>query len=154
MSRPRFKMRRTKDPGQDPHWQYVQSSASWLHLRPVPHKMDPTTSLRLARLARQVSAPHEKTPPCTTSPALTDAWAKTHGTSPRREHHHQRVWGTVPHAMQVQQLAAMQVSHPDKSLNAGLTDWVTIPSPSSLTMPHASSTRGTQAPSMTRTSLD
>jgi hypothetical protein len=29
--------------------------------------------------------------------------------------------GKIPHAMQVQQLAAMQAAHPDKSLNAGLT---------------------------------
>jgi hypothetical protein len=29
--------------------------------------------------------------------------------------------GKIPHAMQVQQLAAMQEAHPDKSLNAGLT---------------------------------
>jgi hypothetical protein len=29
--------------------------------------------------------------------------------------------GTILHAMQVQQLAAMQAAHPDQSLNAGLT---------------------------------
>jgi hypothetical protein len=28
--------------------------------------------------------------------------------------------GTIPHAMQVQQLAAMQAAHPYKSLNASL----------------------------------
>jgi hypothetical protein len=26
-----------KNPGPDPHWQDVQSLASWLHLRPVSH---------------------------------------------------------------------------------------------------------------------
>jgi hypothetical protein len=41
--------------------------------------------------------------------------------------------------MQVQQLAAMQAAHPDKSLNAGLTGCVAITSPSSSTLPHASS---------------
>jgi hypothetical protein len=29
--------------------------------------------------------------------------------------------GTIPHAMQVEQLAAMQAAHPDRSLNAGMT---------------------------------
>jgi hypothetical protein len=29
--------------------------------------------------------------------------------------------GTIPHAIQVQQLVAMQAAHPDKSLNLGLT---------------------------------
>jgi hypothetical protein len=37
--------------------------------------------------------------------------------------------------MQVQQLAAMQAAHPDKSLNAGLTSCVAIPSPSFLALP-------------------
>jgi hypothetical protein len=52
------------DPGQNPHWQDVQSSATWLRLRPVgcifdqfPTRGTPTTSLRLAR---EVSASHEK----------------------------------------------------------------------------------------------
>jgi hypothetical protein len=62
--------------------------------------------------------------------------------------------GTIPHAMQVQQLAAIQAAHPDQSLNAGLTGCMAIPSPSTLTLPHASSARGTRAPSTTRTSLD
>jgi hypothetical protein len=62
--------------------------------------------------------------------------------------------GTIPHAMQVQQLAVMQATHPDKSLNAGLTGCAAIPSPSTLTLPHASSARGTRVPSTTRTSLD
>jgi hypothetical protein len=56
--------------------------------------------------------------------------------------------------MQVQQLAAMQAAHPAKSLNAGLTGCAAITSPSSPTLPHASSARGIQAPSTTCTSLD
>jgi hypothetical protein len=47
--------------------------------------------------------------------------------------------GTILHVMQVQQLAAMQAAHPNKSLNVGLTGCVAIPSPSTLTLPHASS---------------
>jgi hypothetical protein len=47
----------------------------------------------------------------------------------------------------------MQLARPDKNLNAGLTNCVTIPSPSSPTLPHASSARGTQVPSTTRTNL-
>jgi hypothetical protein len=62
--------------------------------------------------------------------------------------------GTIPHAMQVQKLAAMQETNPDKSLNTGLTGCVAIPSPSSLSLPHASSARGTQAPFMTCMGLD
>jgi hypothetical protein len=42
----------------------------------------------------------------------------------------------------------------DKSLNAGLTSCAAITSPSSPNLPHASSARGTQAPSTTRASLD
>jgi hypothetical protein len=42
------------------HWQDDQSLAERLHLR-------------------QVSASHDKSPPCTTSPAPTSAWAQTHG---------------------------------------------------------------------------
>jgi hypothetical protein len=39
--------------------------------------------------------------------------------------------------MQVQQLAAMQAAHLDRSLNAGLTGYAAITSPSSLALPHA-----------------
>jgi hypothetical protein len=146
MSRPRFKTRRTKDPNQDPHWQDVQSLASWLHLRPVPNKRDP----------------HDKSPTHTRSlhlarPHSGSGWYVGHDV--RCEHKARappptHVGGTIPHAMQVQQLAAMQAAHPDKSLNAGLTGCTAIPSPSSLALPHASSARGTQAPSTMRTGLD
>jgi hypothetical protein len=160
MSRPRFRTRRTEDPGQDPHWQDVQSPASWLHLRPVtyqrnPHDKSPprTRSLRLT----QVSASHEKSPPRTRSlrlarppPALTGAWAMAHDASTTTD----ACGGTIPHVMQIQQLAAMQAADPDKCLNAGLIGCAAIPSPSSPTLPHTSSDRGTQAPSTTRTSLD
>jgi hypothetical protein len=159
-SRQRFRTRSRRDPGQDPHWQDVQSSANWLHLRPVPTRGTPrqvtashekslprTTSLRLTR---EVSASHEKSPPRTTNPALTGAWAQMHGTSTTTDAH----GGMVPDAMLVQQLAAMHASRFDKSLNAGLTGCAAITSPSLPTLPHASSARGTQAPSTMCTSQD
>jgi hypothetical protein len=62
--------------------------------------------------------------------------------------------GTIPHDVQVEQLAASKQLTPDKSLNADLTSCAAIPSPLSLALPHASSARGTQAPHTTRTSLD
>jgi hypothetical protein len=139
MSRPRFRTRRTKDPSQDPHWQDVRSPTSWQHLRPIPHKRDPP---------REVSASHDL------PPAPIGMWDMTRGTSQGREHQHQRAWGTIPRAMQVHQLAAMQAAGPDKSLNAGLTGCAAIPSPSSPTLPHASSARGTQAPPTTSSGLD
>jgi hypothetical protein len=101
-------------------------------------------------LTRQVSASHEKSLPRTTTPAPTGAWAQTHGTSTATD----SCGGTIPHAMQVQQLAAMQAALPNKSLNASLTGCAAITSPSPPTLPCASSARGTQAPSMTSTSLD
>jgi hypothetical protein len=151
MSRTRFKKRRTEDPSQDPHWQDVKSPTSWQHLRPVPYKRDPpekspprTTSLCLAR---QVSASHDL------PPAPTGAWAITRDASSGCEHHHRTRGGTIPRAMQTHQLAVMQVAGPDKSLNVGLSGCTTIPSISSPTLPHASSARSTQTPSMTRSSL-
>jgi hypothetical protein len=44
--------------------------------------------------------------------------AKAHGASTTTDAR----GGTIPHAMQLQKLAAMQEAHPDKNLNAGLTD--------------------------------
>jgi hypothetical protein len=137
-SRQRFRRRRTEDPGQDPHRQDVQSSAIWLHLRPFPYKRDPrdnspprTTSLFLAR---QISALHDKSLPRTTNLRLQlvrGPQCAAQGPSTTTDER----GGAIPHVMQVQQLAAMQAAHPDKSLNAGLTSCVTIPSPSSLAMP-------------------
>jgi hypothetical protein len=112
-----------------------------------PTKGTPTTSLRLAR---QVCASHDKSPPRTTSPVLTGVWAQTHGTSIATD----ACGGTNLYVMRVQQLAAMQAARLAKSLNAGLTSCAAITSPSSPTLPHASSARGTQAPSTMRTSLD
>jgi hypothetical protein len=77
-------------------------------------------------------------------------WAQTHSVSTTTD----ACGGTIPHVMQVQQLAAMQEAHPNKSLNAGLTGYAAITSPSSPTLPHTSSARGTEAPPTTRTSLD
>jgi hypothetical protein len=145
MSMPRFRTRRTEDPSQDPHWQDIQYPTSWLHLRPVPYKRVPTTSLRFTR---EVSTSHDL------PPTPTGVWATAHDASPRREHHHRRACGTIPHAMQIQQLAVMQAADPDKSLNAGLTGCPSIPSPLSPALPHASSARRTQAPPTTSSSLD
>jgi hypothetical protein len=133
MSRPRFKTRRIEDPDQDPHWQNVKSPTSSLQEGPPP------TSLCLAR---EVSASHDL------PPAPTGAWAMTHGVSPRREHHHQNVWGNDSPRH------ANTPAGPNKSLNAGLSGCTSIPSTSSPTLPHASSAWGTRAPPTTSTSLD
>jgi hypothetical protein len=162
MSRPRFKTRRTEDPGQDPHWQDVKSPTSWQHLRPVPYKRDPPTSLRLARQS------HDKSPPRTRSLRLARQVSASHELSPlwlvRGLWHAARAWGastttkmrggTIPRAMQMRQLAVMQATGPDKSLNAGMFDCTAIPSTSSPTLPHASSARGTQTPPTMSSSLD
>jgi hypothetical protein len=108
------------------------------------------TSFPLEEPRREVSASHEKSPPRTRSPVPTGAWAQTHGTSTATD----ACEGTNLHVMQAQQLAAMQAARPDKRLNAGLTRCAAITSPSYPTLPHASSDRGTQAPSTTRNSLD
>jgi hypothetical protein len=117
-----------------------------------PTRGIPTTSLRLAR---QVSASHDKSLPRMTTLRLRlvhGPWraARAQDASTTADAR----GGTIPHVMQVQQLAAMQAAHSDKSLNAGLTSYAAIPSPSSLALPHASSTRGTQAPFAMHTSLD
>jgi hypothetical protein len=117
-------------------------------------------------IPRQVSASHDKSPPRPTSlclawqvsashklpPTPTGAWAMTRNTSLRHEHLHRNARGTIPRAMQTHQLAVMQAAGPDKSLNAGLSGRTTIPSTSSLTLPHANSARGTQAPPTTSSS--
>jgi hypothetical protein len=145
ISRPRFKTRKTEDPGQDPHWQDVTLLTSWQHFRPVPHERDPrTTSLRLAR---QVSAS------CELLPTPTGAWAMTRGASLRHGRLHRNAWGNDSRAVQMPQLAAMQAAGPDKSLNAGLPGCTVIPSTSSPTLPHTSFTCGTQAPPTTSSSL-
>jgi hypothetical protein len=104
MSRPRFKTRKTEEPGQDPHWQDVMLPTSWQHLRPVPHKRDPL---------QQVSASHGKSPPRTSSPRLrlrrgpwhaTWAWSTSASTMTHG--------GTIPRAMQRHQLAAHASSWP------------------------------------------
>jgi hypothetical protein len=81
------------------------------------------TSLRLARQVR----PRLMCGPWHTAGAQgVSSTIDTHG-------------GTIPHAMEIQQMAAMQAAGPDKSLNASLTGCATIPSPSSPTLLHASS---------------
>jgi hypothetical protein len=81
----------------------------------------PTSSLQEGS-PQQVSASHEKSPPRTTSPRLRLVRGPGHTTRAQGMSTTTDACGEiVPHAMQVQQLAAMQGAHPDKSLNAGLT---------------------------------
>jgi hypothetical protein len=94
------------------------------------------------RLARQVSASHNKTSPRTTSPVPTSAWAHTYDMSTTTDAY----GGTNLHVMQIQQLAAMQAARPNKSLNAGLTSCAAITSPSSPTLPHANSAEALKHP--------
>jgi hypothetical protein len=64
--------------------------------------------------------------------ASTSTWARAHysgGVTDARG-------GANLHVTRKQQLAAMQVIRPGKSLNAGLTSCAAITSPSSLTLPH------------------
>jgi hypothetical protein len=116
-----------------------------------------STSFPPEKPPREVSTSHDKSLPHTRSLRLargvsapTGTWAQTHGTSIATD----ACGGTNLHVMQGQQLAAMQTACPGRSLNAGLTGCAAITSPSSPTMPCASTARGTQAPSTTRTSLD
>jgi hypothetical protein len=97
------------------------------------------------RLAQQVSASHEKSSPRTTSLAPTSAWAGTHGANIATDAYRR----ANLHVTREQQLAAMRAACPIISLNAGLIGCVAITSPSYPTLPHASSGRGTQAPSTT-----
>jgi hypothetical protein len=103
----------------------------------------PTTSLHLARRVstshdksppRTTSLSHKKSLPRTTSLALTDMWAQMHDTSIATD----ACGRTNLHVMQGQQLAAMPTTFPGKSRNASLTGCAAITSPSSPTLPHAS----------------
>jgi hypothetical protein len=158
MSMPRFKVRKTEDPDQDPHWQDVMFPTSWQHLRSASHKRDPL---------RQVSASHDKSPPRTTSlglarqvstshelpPTPTEAWAMTHDASLGHERLHHDAWGNDSPRHAKAPWRPMQAAGPDKSLNAGLPGRRAIPSTSSPTLPHASFARGTQAPPTTSSGL-
>jgi hypothetical protein len=88
------------------------------------------TSFPLEELA---SASHDKSPPRTTSPAPTSAWALTQNSSITTDAHE----GANLHVTWEQHLAAMQTTCPGKSFNAGLTSRATITSPSSPSLPHA-----------------
>jgi hypothetical protein len=83
-------------------------------------------------LEEQVYASHDQSPPRTTSPAPTSAWAQTHDSGIATDAYE----GANLHVMREQQLAAMQTTRPSKSLNVGLTSCATITSPSSPTPPH------------------
>jgi hypothetical protein len=88
------------------------------------------TSSPLEGSLRQVSASHDKSPPRTTSPAPTGTRAQAHSASATIDARR----GMIPHAMQVQQLVAMQAARPDKRHNAGLTSCAAATSPSSPTL--------------------
>jgi hypothetical protein len=106
------------------------------------------TSSPLRGPPRQVSASNDKSLPRTTSPAPTGTWAQT-----RSKRHHRRAW-----KYDSPRRAGTAGSHASNSLqqglNAGLTGCAAITSPSSPTLSHVSSARGTQAPSTMCTSLD
>jgi hypothetical protein len=70
------------------------------------------TSSPLEGPPRQVSASHEKSPPRTTSPSLAGTWAQTHSASTTTD----ACGGTIPHIMQVQQLAACKQLAPTRDL--------------------------------------
>jgi hypothetical protein len=91
-----------------------------------PASVSVTTSLRLAR---QVRLRLVRGAQMHNSGATTDAHK-----------------GANLHVTRKQQLAAMQATCPGKGLNAGLTSYATITSPSSPALPHAGLNRGTQAP--------
>jgi hypothetical protein len=76
---------------------------------------------------------HDKSPPRTASQTPTSTWARAPYSGDATD-----AWGGANlHVMWKQQLAAMQVTCPGKSLNVGLTSRVAITSPSSPTLPHA-----------------
>jgi hypothetical protein len=83
-------------------------------------------------LEELVSTSHDKSPPRTTNPALTSAWAQMHGARIATDAR----GGTNIHVTRERQLAAMQAVCPGKSLNASLTGCTAITSPSSPTLPH------------------
>jgi hypothetical protein len=99
------------------------------------------------RLARQVSALHDKSP--SVRPRLVCRPGRTTRASPLT-HMEER----ISKSCKIQQLAAMQTARLAKSVNAGLTSCAAITSPSSPTLPHASSARGTQEPSTVHSNLD
>jgi hypothetical protein len=75
----------------------------------------------------------DKSPPRTTSPTPTSAWAKTHGSGEATD-----ACGEANfHVTRERQLEAMQATCPGRSLNASLTSRATITSPSTSTLPHA-----------------
>jgi hypothetical protein len=142
------RQRQGKDSGQGGEKTLVKTHTSKMFsLWPVgsisdqfPTRGTPTTSLRLAR---QVSASHDKSGP---------DWRV--GPDTRHEHRHRRAWVNESPRHVGTTAGGHAGGPPRQDLNAGLTGCTAITSPSSLTLPHASSAWGTQAPSTTRTGLD
>jgi hypothetical protein len=113
------------------------------------------------RLARQVSTSHDKFAPRMTGRLFARAvpvsdWGvghdtgrdpKTQTSSPRR------VGDRFPAPCEHTSRQLVRAAGPDMSLNTTLPDCVSITSPSSLTLQHANSARGTQAPPTTSSGL-
>jgi hypothetical protein len=59
-----------------------------------------------------LEGPHDNSPPRTTSPFPTGAWAQTHNTNTTTDEY----GGANVHVMQIQQLAAMQAARPTRAL--------------------------------------
>jgi hypothetical protein len=119
----------------------------------------PTSTLQEGS-TRQVSASHDKSLSHTTSlrlarPPPNSDWCVGHDTrrEPRAEHHLRNACGNDSPRHANTQAGGHARADPNKSLNAGQSGCAAIPSTSSPTLPHASSARGTQAPSTTRIGL-
>jgi hypothetical protein len=118
---------------------------SWEHLRPVPHKRDPL---------RQISASHNKSPPRTTSwsfaraVSVSDQGAnQTTWHDPRaRTPPLRRVGDRFPVPCKCTSWRPARATGPDRSHNVALLGCGAVKFPSSPTLQHASSARGTQAP--------
>jgi hypothetical protein len=146
---------------------------------PVPDQLGASTTSSLQegppptnlRLARQVSASHDKSLPRTRSlrlaqlsarslrPArapLDSGWGVGHGTQRvpgMRTRPPRRVGDRFSSPCNHTSWRSTQAVGPDRSLNAGLLSCTAIPSPSPPTLSHASFARGTRAPPTTSSGL-
>jgi hypothetical protein len=131
----------------------VGSISGQLTTRGTPSEQFPPRTTSLC-VTRQVSALHDKSPPRTTSRSFARAvpvsdWGVGHDTrydpetqtsSPRH------VGGPFPTPCKYTSWWPARTAGPDRSLNTALLGCAAVTSPSSLTLQHASSARGTQAP--------
>jgi hypothetical protein len=130
-----------------------------------------TTSLRLARA---VSATHDESPPRRTSlrraqrvfaphdkPLIRTSGFRLrlrrgpcHAARSRDANTFTATrGGPIPRAMQTHQLGPARAAGPDRGLNTALLGYAAVKLPSSPTLQHASSARGTQAPPTTSSGL-